>query len=174
MREDDIVAKIIDEVDAITNNDVQVRTGGGDQNVDPPEVILRWDTDRLPDANGHRSFGGYLYDSNENKIGVEYHTYWSFNCDFQLRYYSEAQRDITMDNIQMHFVPYEDNPDRFDPDTRSWEVGVTGPRNNPIREPDWYSVGATVRFEFLKRKQVTGEDTIDSIDRTVEVDETLE
>jgi hypothetical protein len=175
MREDDIVASLIDEVETATPSGINVRTSGGDQNVDPPEVILDWNTDRLSDENGHKAFGGYVYDSNDNKIGVQFHSYWRFEADFQLRYYDEVVRDETMDTIQMHFLPYEDTPDAFNTDTREWEVGATGPRNDPVREPDWYSVGVMVMFEFLKRTDVTsGYDTIDTIQRDVSVDESLE
>lgn len=174
MREDAIVAEMIDEIDAITPIEVGVRTSGGDQNVAPPEVIINWNTDRLTDANGHRAFGGYVFNSNGDRIGVEYHTYWQFTADIQLRHYKEGERDQQMHDIQMHFVPYEDNPNAFNSDTREWEVGATGPRNQPVREPDWYSVGVLVTFEFLKREQTTGQDVIDTIEQDVAVDETLE
>jgi hypothetical protein len=174
MREDEIVAQLIDEIDAITPINVGVRTSGGDQNVSPPEVILNWNTDRLPAGNGHSPFGGYVYDDSGNKVGIEYHTYWRFEADIQLRYYSEGARDSNMDTIQMHFVPYEANAEDFAKDTRAWEVGATGPRSQPVREPDWYSVGVLVTFEFLKREEVTGQTRLQEINTDVEIDETLQ
>lgn len=174
MREDAIVVQLKTEIENATASGVDVRTTGGDQDVDPPEVIIDWDSTRLSDENGHNSFGGYLTDASGNKTGIEHHSYWRFEADCRIRSYEELERDQMLDSVQMAFLPYEKSSEDFDSDTAEWEVGNGGPRENPIIENDWYESGVLVGFKYLKRADETGRDYIDTIQKNVDVDESLD
>lgn len=174
MRERDIIPQLIDEIDAATASDVGVRTTGGDQDVDVPEVLVDWNATRMLNENGHNSKGGYATDGIGNKTGIEHHTYWSMEADCIARSYDESERDTVLHEIQSAFIPYEKDAEAFHRDTREWEIGNSGPRSNPVVEPDWYEAGVLLRFEYVKRVEETGKDTIQTIDTSVEADESLE
>lgn len=163
MNEADIVDQLIAEVDAAVPSDVDVRTVGGDPDVDPPEAIIRWSASRLPGANGHRSIGGYITDQSGNKTGIEHHTYWTMEADCTVRHLKEKSAETLLHDIQSAFVPYESSPGGFDPDTREWDVGAGEPRNNPVIEPDWYETGVLLTFEYVKRADETGKDFLTDI-----------
>lgn len=169
MKEHEIIPQLRNEIMAATASDVQVRTVGGDQDVDVPEIIIDWSASRVNDANGHNSFGDYLTDSNGNHIGIEHHTYWEMQADLIARHHSENARDEQLHSVQSAFIPYESNPKAFHEDTRSWEVGSTGPRENAVLEPDWYEAGVLISFEYLKRSDETGKNYIETIDESIQV-----
>lgn len=174
MREDEIIAQLINEIEAATASDVDVRSEGGDQDVDPPEIILDWNIRRLPQFNGHRNFGAYTTDDSGNKTGIEHHEYFRITVDCKLRYYSELDRDTTLDSLHDTFMPYRYNSGNFDPDTTLWEIGTANPTPNALLEPDWYEVIFRLKFVFVKRVQDTSYDTLETIQRDVTVDDTLE
>lgn len=174
MNAEDIVAQLVSEIDAATASDVDVRTIGGDDDVTPPDIILDWTVSRIPDANGHTPHGGYIEDGSGNKTGVEHHTYWSFEADCTARSYNEQARDQFLRDIQDAFVVYEGSPAEFDRDTRSWEIGSSGPRENSVIEPDWYEAGILIGFEYMRRTDETGRDHIETVNDSVEVNESLE
>jgi hypothetical protein len=174
MREDEILANIIEEIESATPDGVGVRTDGGDVGTAPPEAIIIWNADRLDGENGHKSFGDYVTDNAGNNIGVEYHSYWRMELDIQLRYYEEVVKDQVMHDIQMHLLPFEDNPSEFHKDTYEWVIGTVGPRNQPMREPDWYSTGIQVVFEYIKRTEETRGDAITDIENDVEITEIID
>lgn len=175
MNEDEIVSQLLDELQAATDPDVDVRTIGGDTDSSPPEVILDWSSVRLPTENGHNPFGAYKTDESGNQIGVEYHAYFRMDVDCVVRYYDEEQRDITLDDLHITFLPYEYDSGVFHDDTAEWRVGTESPRQNPVLEPDWYEIGFLVQFKYIKRASDTETyGTLESVDDTVEVDDTLE
>lgn len=173
MKEAAIIQQIRSEIDEATEANVDVRTVGGDQNVGVPEVILEWNHSRIPGGNGHSSFGGYVTDSNGEKIGVEHHTYWTMEVDCVARFYTEADRDAALNTIQSAFIPYENDSSAFNADTREWDVGSTEPRNNPVLEPDWYEAGILLTFEYMKRVEETGKDTLSDIEYDIQISESL-
>lgn len=171
MREYEIIPQLKSDIESVTGNEVDVRTTGGDQDVDPPEVIIDWSATRLPNENGHNSFGEYITDDNGNHVGIEYHGYWRMEVDFRLRYYDEFTRDEVLDAVQMAFLPYEKDADAFNEDTARWEVGSAGPRENSVLEMDWYSAGVPVSFVYLKRSENDNMDYIESIEDSVHSEE---
>lgn len=175
MKEQDAIAQIISELDSITANDVGVRTEGTDQEVDPPEIILETSAARLPAENGHTSFGGFVTDENDDKVGWEFHQYFQLTIDFLGREIDEADAYSLLETIQSHFASYEYNADWFDSETTEWEVGDVSPRSNPVIEPDWYEVGVPVRFKYVRKTtkmadEVAGVDTITDVPVTVTED----
>lgn len=174
MNEEEIAAQLVSEIDDATDSDVNVMTIGDDDKVTPPDVVIDWTTTRVSGANGHKSIGGYITDGDGNKTGIEHHTYWSFEADCIARSYSEQARDEYLRSIQDAFIPYEESPAAFHVDTREWEVGTSGLRENSFIEPDWYEAGILVSFQYLRRTDETGRDTLEQVDDTVEVDDSLE
>lgn len=168
MKEQDVVFQLIDELEAALPSAVAVRTAGGDQDIDTPEAILSWSTTRVPDGNGHSSFGDYITDVNGNHVGIEYHAYWEMEADVLVRTQSESDRDTYIDDVHSQFIPYEHYKASFHKDTRLWDVGPVGPRENAAIEPDWYEGGCTISFEFLKRTEVTGMDAIESVEKNID------
>lgn len=174
MNEEQVVVQLINELDAATAPGVEVRTVGGDNEVEPPDVIFDWTKTRIEDANGHKPIGGYLTDGSGNKTGVEHHTYWAFEGVCTARSYSEQERDQFIREIEDAFIPYEASPKQFNSDTREWEVQNNGPSENSVIEPDWYEAEIVLGFEFVRRTDETGRDHIETIDESVEVNESLE
>lgn len=167
MKEVDAVEQVLNEVDAATSSNVDVRTIGGDQDVSLPEMIIDWNTTRMPGENGHNSLGGYITDAQGNRVGIEHHTYWTIEFDITARFYSEEGRDEALNTVRSAFVPYEKNAKLFDRDTREWEIGASEPRNTPVIEPDWYESGILVSFEYVARADETGKDYIETITNDV-------
>lgn len=172
MREDELVDQMLDEINNAVPADYDVRTPGGDQDALPPVIVVDWNATRLANANGHNTKGGYTTDGSGNKTGIEHHTYWGMEADCIVRSYSENERDTILNTVQSAFIPYEKNSTAFDSDTREWEIGSSGPRNNPVLEPDWYESGILVQFEYVKRTDETGKDTIQDIEYDIQVTET--
>lgn len=178
VREDEIIPKLISDIEAEVGSGVDVRTSGHDavdNDVDPPEVIIDWSASRLPLVNGHNSHGGATTDQNGNKTGHEHHSYWEFRADCLVRYYDEVKRDKVTHDVQMAFLPYETSPEQFHRDTRLWEVGSAESRPMLAVEPDWYQTGVLTTFEYLKRTSEDADvldtvnvDTVDNDDDTVE------
>lgn len=176
MKEDDIVAQLINELEAATANNVDVRTMGTDQEVDPPELILDWNKTRLDGHNGHNSFGDYIKNDSGQTVGIEHHIYSQMEVDIIARSYDELERDQLLDTTELAFLHYEYDSDRFNRDTAEWDIGSRGPRENPVIEPDWFEAGIVVSFDYLKRKDDTSvpAEPIETIQDSVEVDESLE
>lgn len=167
MREDQIIAQLRSELQAATPDNVDVRTSGGDQDVDPPEIVLQWDSSRLADFNGHTPLSGRTRDNSGNATGNEYQMYFSMEVNCVLRYYDEVDRDTALDSLHSYFLPFERDSDKFDADTFEWEVGTESPQENPVVEPDWYETGLLVSFNYVKRATET-KDAITSVDTTIE------
>lgn len=171
MKEYDLIKYLLLDINDAVANDVDVRTIGGDQPANPPEIVVSWDATRLSNYNGHRAYGGDIEDSNGNKIGREYHAYYLLDLDILVRHEDEFERDKMIDTIRTAFVPYEDRPRSFNADTAEWSVGIDGPRDNSFVEPDWYEAGVPVSMVYLTRAEVTDSgsvpDTIDTIDIAV-------
>lgn len=176
MREDEILAQLVTELEGATPSGTDVRTTGGDQDAGPGEVVLDWDTTRLPQANGHSSFAGYVTNNSGDIIGIEHHLYFRMEVDCRVRQDSELDRDTVVHDVHTALAPYERDATAFDPDTREWEIASSGPRETNVIEPDWYEGGVLVRFEYVKRAEQTSglPDTIQDIQTTVEPDESLE
>jgi len=162
----DLLAFVAQEV----GSGVNVRTTGGDQDADPPEVILDYRESRISNANGHSPHVDDIEDENGYKVAKEYHSYWAAEADFQLRYYSEMKRDEMTDSVQAAFLPLEDNSDLFHEDTREWEVGSSGPRENSVIEPDWYSQGILVEFEYVKKTTAEAQPLEEIYVRNIEIE----
>lgn len=175
MNEDDIVEKLVADLRAVVSSwdKRDVRTAGGDQEPDPPEIILEWNTRRLADYNGHNAFGHYTRDQNGDATGIEYHAYWLFNADFVVRYYDENARDERVDSIHEAFLPYEYDASDFHADTAEWELGNASPRQNPILEQDWYEVGMNATFVYLKRATET-KDALETVNKSTDIDDSLD
>lgn len=167
MREDQIIAKIRSELNSQTASDVDVRTAGGDQDVDPPEIIIEWTSRRLPNRAGHLPIVGNTTDASGNKTGYEYHLYSEMEINCTIRSYDEVERDKMLDSLQSYFLPFEEDSSKFHKDTGEWEVGGESPRGNPVIEPDWYEIGLMLSFEYVKRV-TESEDTIEAVNKTVE------
>jgi hypothetical protein len=172
MREDEILAKLVTELRAIVPSDYDVRVEGDDQKPEPPEVIIEWNATRDPNLPGHRTHAGNNYDQNGVAQTREHHLYSRMEADCIIRAFDDIDKDIVADDVQMGFLPYEDNSDAFDADTFQWEVAAPSPRNNPFVENDWYQSGVVLSFGYVKRDTETG-DTIEDIQYDVEIDETL-
>lgn len=176
VREHEILPKIISDIESEVGGSVDVRVTGQDaidNNVSLPEVIIDWRASRLPLENGHNSHGSVNYDNSGDKTGYEHHSYWSFQADCLIRYYDEIERDKVADSVQMAFLPYESNAEAFHKDTREWQIGAAEQRPMLAVEPDWYEWGVVVEFEYLKRVDEP-QDTIETVNDTVDNDETLD
>lgn len=173
MRETDIIEQIITELESTMASDVQVRTEGGDQDVNPPEVIVEWNARRLSGRNGHNNIGGFTTDANGNRDGIEFHQYFRMTVDTKLRYYDEVTRDVVLDELHDYFQPIVYDADQFDSDTMLWEVGTTNPSPNSLLEPDWYEVGLLIQFTFVKRATQSF-DTLETINKDITLDESID
>lgn len=173
MREDQIIAQIRDELQAATPAGVDVRTDGGDQGAEPPEVILSASTTRL-NENGAKALAEVLRDNSGDATGREHHIYFRMELECIVRYFDEVIRDQVLADIHDAFLPYEYDATRFNIDTAEWEILGGSSQHNSIVEKDWYEGSTVVTFKYVKRTQVTGGDTIDTINVDVEPDETIE
>lgn len=173
MNERQIVTQLVTEIEAVVASDVDVRTRGGDQTVDPPEVVISWDPIRLSQENGHNSFGAAITDGSGNNTGIEHHAYFRMDATLTIRTTDEQQRDTMLDDIQMAFLPYETDSESFDRDTTEWEIDTAGPRTNSLIEIDWYESGVLLSFKYVKRTQDTGKDTIEDVPTSVDADDTI-
>jgi len=174
MREDDIIAQIITEVRAATPDGVDVRTDGGDGNIEPPEVIVSFSNTRLSDENGHKAFAKVIRNDSGDATGREHHMYFRAEVELFIRYYSEVTRDQVIADIHSAFLPYESDSSSFNTDTTEWEVGGGNRSHNSFVEQDWYEGSAILSFKYVKRAEDTGGDVIETINVTVEPDESLE
>lgn len=152
MNEQDIITQFLADLDASLPADVGARTDGGDENTNPPYVIVRWRSDRLRGENGSNPFADYTRDSvTGDATGREFHQYFEFVADCVVRTYDEGERDVLLDAVDDSFLPYEYDSDLFHADTAEWRVGGAEPRSNPAVEPDWYESGVVVRFKYVSR-----------------------
>lgn len=176
VQEDVIIDKLLTEIESVVASGVDVRLTGHDardEDADPPEVILDWRASRLPNENGHNSHGGIIKDNNGYNDKQEHHAYFEFEAEATIRYYDEVDKDQVTDSIQMAFVPYESDAEKFDRDTREWEVAGPEPRTMMTIEPDWFESAVMITFEYVKRTTVD-EDTITTVNDTVSGDDTIE
>lgn len=173
MKEEDIIAQLIDEIDAATASNVGVRTDGGDADIDPPEVIIDFSSSRIDGVTGHTNLGGFTW-SGSDKTGWEFHQYYLATADCIARDTDEGGVHGLLNTIQDAFSPYEYNSDWFHADTREWAIGDVAPRDNPVMEPDWFQYGVPIQFEYV-RKVTKSADTLDTVNTTVdEESDTLE
>lgn len=170
MKKGDVKIALREHVVDVVDSDFWVRFDGGNQDADIPETIIDYSETRTPERNGHNSFGGYITDSDDNNIGIEYHGYWSVEVEFAVRSYEESIMDQTINDIATSFLPFERDARQFDADTEQWEAGEIEPRHNAVVEPDWYENAIIVRFNYLKRHEVTGMDAIEQIQKEVGAD----
>lgn len=173
MKEKFILRDIIDDLDAATASGVDVRTVGGDQDVDPPEIVIDWNAPRLSRYGGHNNRGGFTTDVDGNKDGYEFHQYYRMEADCIIRSEDEEEMTDLANTVQDTFAPYEHDASLFDVDTAEWEVGSQSPRENAVLEPDWYQIGVPLEFVFVRRSTAT-EDTLETINKDTDIDITLE
>jgi len=165
VQEHEFIPDIIADIENVVATDVEVYTDGHDAvetKVDPPEVVIDWRATRLQYDGGHTSRQAHTTDGNGNKDKYEHHSYWEFRGDCLIRYYDEIKRDKIAHDIQMAFLPYEGDATNFHRDTRDWDIGATEPRPMLSVEPDWYTAGVVVSFEYLKRTTEDA-DVIDTV-----------
>jgi len=174
MREDKIIGQIVDEVRSATPGDVDVRTVGGDQSPRPPEVVVDFSNFRLDGENGHRALAAVIRSDNGNATGREHHMYFRAEVEMLVRYYGEVLRDQIIADIHSAFLPYESDSSGFDTDTTEWNIHGGTRGHNSLVEKDWYEGNVTLSFKYVKRAQETGGDIIETINTTVEPDESLE
>lgn len=166
MKRKNAIWDLIDDIQTETGltTDGEVRTVGGDQDIDPPEVILEWRSPRLQQYNGANSLGGFTTDQSGDQTGREYHRYYRMQVDCIARSYDEEEMHDILTNIQNGLAKYEYDASLFDADTSEWDVGDLSPRNNPVVEPDWYESGVMVEFNLLEKSTETA-DAIETINR---------
>lgn len=171
MKEYDILKYLILDLNDATPAEVAVRTEGGDQPASPPEIVLTWNAQRLPNYAGHTSYAGPILDSDGNATGKEWHQYFIMDIDALVRHDDEFERDKLLDTVHEMIAPYESNPGAFNDDTAQWSCGIAGPRDNSFVEPDWYELGVPISFVYMKRAKETDAaklpGTLDTIDITV-------
>jgi len=171
MKEYDILKYLLLDIENATSASVDVRTEGGDQSADPPEVVVSWSSERLDSYAGHRPPTETLRDANGNANGKRHQAYFEMTADILVRHTDEFQRDTILDELHTYFVPCEADPSLFDEDTAQWRIGVSGPRGVAFVEPDWYESGIPLSFVYKKDIDVTDSgrlpDTIESIDIAV-------
>jgi len=159
------------DIENATSAGIDVRTEGGDQNANPPEVVVSWAPQRLEDYAGHRPPTEILRDADGNANGKRYQSYFEMNADILVRHTDEFERDKIIAELHDHFVPYEADPSIFSKDTAQWRIGVGAPRGLAFVEPDWYESGIPLSFVYKKDTDVTDSgslpDTIESIDIAV-------
>jgi hypothetical protein len=155
MKEHDILKYLLLDINDATPAEFDVRTEGGDEPADPPEVIVSWDATRLPNYNGHTTYVGPIRNSSGDAVGKEYHQYFTFDADMLVRHEDELTRDQILSDLHTYFAPYEADGTQFNPDTANWSLGVAGPRSNSFVEPDWYEAGVPVSFTYVKRAEQT-------------------
>lgn len=155
MKEYDILKFLLLDIESGTSGTIPVRTEGGDQGANPPEIVVSWDSTRLPDYNGHTPYVGAQTDDAGNATAKEYHSYFTMNADVLVRHEEEFERDKLLSEIHDQFVPYEDDASMFSDDTSQWQIGIAGPRSNSFVEPDWYEAGIPTSFTYVKRTEVT-------------------
>lgn len=166
MKEQDAIAKILDEVANATSLATDsVRTEGGDESVNPPEVIISWFSERLDTYNGANPYAGTATDASGNEDAFLFHLYYQMSVDCLVRAQKEIVKDNNINNIQDQFAEYEYDAARFHADTAEWSVGSSEPRNNPVMEPDWYQSAVPLRFVLVREIEVS-EDTLGTVEVT--------
>lgn len=169
MNEQDIITQFLSDLTYSLPPNVEARTDGGDENTNPPYVIVRWRSERLRGENGTNPFAGVTRDPVAgNATGRELHQYFEFVADCVVRTYDESERDVLLDAVDDSFLPYEYDSELFHPDTAEWRVGGAEPRSNPAVEPDWYEGGKVVRFKYVKRVTQTT-DTLGATQHNIDV-----
>lgn len=171
MKEQEIIFKAIDDLNAALPTKYNVRTRGGDNSASPPLALLNWNSSRI-NENGATPLGQILRDQSGTATGRELHRYHQMELDVAIRTYEESERDTLLSDVMDAFLPYEYNASTFHNDTTEWEVGNPSPRSNPVVEPDWYEGGLTIRFKYVSRVEQNA-DSLTSTTDTVNVDETL-
>lgn len=172
MKEQDIIAKV---VTLLTNNfpsfNVQtVGTDEGDGEVSLPALVVKWDTERRSEYQGHDGIAGYTRDTNGDVTGAKYQRYHRMELDIEVKSKDEGERDVTLSDVQDLFLPFERDSGRFHSDTFEWEVGSVKPRNNPVIEPDWYQAGITVRLRFVHEVVDNDVDVLEAVNETISND----
>lgn len=167
MNEQDIIQTFLSHLDSLLPPGIRARTDGGDENSQPPYVIVNWRTARLDNENGTNPFADFTRDPvSGDATGREFHQYNEFTADCVVRAYNEGERDTLLDAIDTAFLPYEHDSSLFHEDTAEWTIGGSEPRSNPVVEPDWYEGGKVVRFKYVKRV-TTGASALTSTDKTI-------
>lgn len=152
MNEQDIIFKVISDLQDALPPPFTVRTRGGDSGAKPPLCLVGWNARRLPTENGHNSFGGVIRDEiTGDATGRELHEYKRMELDVSVRAYDEGDRDMWLSDVEAAFLPYEYDASRFHDDTTEWEIGDTSPTSTPVVEPDWYESELAVGFKYVKR-----------------------
>ena len=171
MKEYDILKYLLLDIEDATSAPVDVRTEGGDQSANPPEIVVSWSPQRLEDYAGHRPPTEILRDSNGHATGKRYQSYFEMSADILVRHTDEFERDKIIAELHDHFVPYEADPSIFSEDTAQWRIGVGAPRGLAFVEPDWYESGIPLSFIYKKDTDVTDSgslpSTLESIDISV-------
>jgi hypothetical protein len=169
MKEHEILKYIILDISDAVDNGIAVRTEGGDQPANPPEIVVSWTADRLDNYNGHTSYVGPVRDSGGNAAGRRFHTYFLMDLDVMVRHEDELERDKLLHEIHEALVPYEYDPSAFNDDTAEWSCGVASPRNNSFVEPDWYEMGIPVSFVYLKEIEQTDSGALPGVIQSIDI-----
>lgn len=164
MNESAILTKIISDLDARFPSGVDIRTEGGDQTIDPPEVIIEWGTSDLGENESNRNEFTKIYANSgygeggfgdggagEGTLaGVKRHEYRHMRLVLTHRYEDELSALDGSDVSEGYFKQFDGEPENFDTDTTNWDVGDITPTDFAFEEPDWYAVDLVVEFDYVK------------------------
>lgn len=161
---EEFLVKMISVVESNTPSGVDVRVRGGDQNIEPDEVIVDYQIDGISNANGHTSLGGVNEDQNGYNESREFHQYYQIRVDLYVRMYNEIDKDSVAMGLTSLIGKYEYNSDLFHRDTRLWSTPDIGPSDNAMFDPDWYESVITVTTQLVHKTTGDQDDALEGID----------
>ncbi|QCC48087.1 hypothetical protein [Halobellus limi] len=155
---------------------IPVDTEGIDGPREIPRVTLgSVSVRRVPD--GHQNYVGVETDGSGRETGTVHHLVWRATVDTVVVTPDEVERDDVLDLIGSAFAIHEDLPHEWHPDVRLIEVGAESPRSLPFQEPDLFSGGRTLTFEYVQEVTKSGNTltaVTEAVDPTLTISETVE
>lgn len=147
MNKSDLLIEILAELRPRTSLPVDTEGIDGDQII--PRLTLGDVTVvRVPD--GHQTYVGTTKASSGVETGTVHHLVWRATVDAVVLTTDEGERDDALNMVVETFGMFEDLPHEWHPDVRRIEVGAESPRALPFREPDLFSGGRTLTFEYVQ------------------------
>lgn len=168
MNEADVLVAVLGQLRSAVS--VPVHTEDAERGINVPGVVLV-DPSFAPNQrrHGHQTYAGTTTDGAGNETGIEQHFYFEFDVTVVARSEDEEEADDLQAQIFSAFAPHVDDPRSLHADFCELEIGRASRRVDPLREPEWFETGRTLRLLYLSRVTTAG-DTLEAIDEVLDPD----
>lgn len=169
MNKSELLVEILAELRPTTSLPVNTEGDDGDEKI-PSLALGDISTRRISD--GHQTYVGTTKNQQDIETGTVHHLVWRATVNVIVKTTDEEERDDELQNVADTFAVLEDLPHEWNADVRVIQVESQSPQSLPFREPDLYSGGQRLTFEYVQELSSSAE-ALETVTEVIDPDYTV-